>query len=137
MRSILLTATLALLLTPALAVADEGDVAAGETVFKRCAACHAVGEGAKNKAGPMLNDVFGRQAGTAEGFRYSKAMVDAGAEGLVWTPETIEDFLHKPRDFVKGTKMSFAGLTKESDIENLTAYLLTFSPDFEHEEDND
>lgn len=105
----------------------EGDAAAGATVFKKCAACHAVGEGAKNKVGPELNDVLGRVAGTAPEFKYSKAMTDAGAGGLVWSSETLHQFLTKPKDFVKGTKMSFPGLKEQADIDNLVAYLQTFS----------
>jgi cytochrome c len=108
----------------------QGDVPAGEVVFKKCATCHAVGEGAKNKVGPVLNGVLGRGAATLEGFSYSKGMKDAGAGGLVWTPETMSQFLFKPKDVVKGTKMTFAGLPKPEDITNVIAYLATFSPDF-------
>lgn len=104
-----------------------GDAAAGANVFKKCAACHAVGEGAKNKVGPELNELFGRVAGTAPDFKYSKAMIDAGAGGLVWSSETLHAFLTKPKDFVKGTKMSFPGLKEQADIDNLVAYLQTFS----------
>lgn len=110
--------------------AAAGDAAAGETVFKKCAACHAVGEGAKNKVGPHLNDVLGRTAGTLEGFKYSPAMIKAGEEGLVWTPETLAEFLAKPKDFVKGTKMAFGGLPNPDDAANVIAYLQTFSPDY-------
>ncbi len=105
----------------------QGDVALGETVFKKCMACHAVGEGAKNKVGPELNGVVGRTAGSID-FSYSQAMKDAGAGGLVWTPETLAQFLAKPKDFVKGTKMTFAGLAKPEDAVNVIAYLATFSP---------
>ncbi len=103
------------------------DVAAGETVFKKCKACHAVGDGAKNKVGPQLNDLFGRTAGSIEGFKYSKAMVAKGEEGLVWDDESLAQYLSKPRSFIKGTRMAFAGLKKEEDIVNITAYLRTFS----------
>ena len=81
----------------------QGDAEAGKNEFKKCMACHAVGEGATNRVGPVLNDVFGRVAGTYEGYKYSKAMVDAGAAGLIWTPETMAEFLYKPKDFVPGT----------------------------------
>jgi cytochrome c2 len=128
MRAFVVAAVALTCLTPQIATAE--DAAAGETVFKRCASCHAVGEDAKNKVGPHLNDLFGRQAGTVEGFKYSQPMIDAGAGGLIWTPESFEHFIKKPRDFVKGTKMSFAGLQNEDDIENLEAYLMGFSPDF-------
>jgi cytochrome c len=127
LRTAIAVATVILGMSPAIAA---GDPAAGEIVFKKCATCHAVGEGAKTKVGPVLNGVFGRTAGTLEGYKYSKAMIDAGAGGLVWTPETVQHFLAKPRDFVKGTKMTFPGLPNPQDEENVIAYLLTFSPDF-------
>lgn len=107
------------------------DVDAGKNEFKKCLACHAVGEGAKNKVGPVLNNVFGRVAGTAEGFKYSQAMIDKGAEGLVWDHDSLAEFLHKPKDFVPGTKMTFAGIADAEAVDNLLAYLLTFSPDYE------
>lgn len=109
----------------------QGDATAGATVFKRCTVCHAAGEGATNKVGPDLNAVLGRTAGSLEGYNYSQALKDAGAGGLVWTPETLGQFLTKPRDFVKGTKMTFAGLPKPEDLANVIAYLATFSPDFQ------
>lgn len=103
------------------------DVDAGAKVFKKCKACHAVGEGAKNKVGPQLNDVLGRMAGSIEGYRYSKAMKAVGDEGLVWDEATIDEFLIKPKKLIKKTKMSFVGLKKEKDRVNLIAYLKTFS----------
>ena len=115
--------------TPAGAPAP-GDVAAGEVVFKKCAVCHMVGEDAKTRVGPILNGVFGRTAGTLEGYNFSAAMKKAGDEGLVWTPETMAEYLVKPRDFVKGTKMTFAGVPNPDDLANVIAYLLTFSPDY-------
>jgi cytochrome c2 len=114
----------ALMAVPA---AAAGDAAAGETVFKKCQACHAVGEGAKNKVGPELNNLFGRVAGSHADFKYSKAMIEAGAGGVVWSAETLHAFLTKPKDFIKGTKMSFPGLKEQADIDNLVAYLETFS----------
>jgi cytochrome c len=117
---------------PAAAPAAAGDldpalVAAGEKVFKKCAACHQVGEGAQNKSGPHLNDVMGRTLGGVEGFNYSKTIVEMGAAGTVWTHETMAEFLSKPRDYVKGTKMSFAGLKKDDEIAAINAYLQSFS----------
>ena len=112
------------------ASASAQDLAKGEQTFKKCMACHAVGEGAQNKVGPVLNGVFGRTAGTAPDYKYSKQMVQAGAEGLIWNHYTIGHFLHKPREFVSGTKMTFAGLNSDEDIENVLAYLRTFSPDY-------
>jgi cytochrome c len=123
-------AAFALLILSAGGAFAQGDVPAGEVVFKKCMVCHAVGEGATNKVGPVLNGVFGRTAGTLEGFNYSQAMKDAGAGGLVWTPEIMAEYLVKPRDYIKGTKMAFNGLPKPEDIANVVAYLQTFSPDY-------
>jgi cytochrome c len=105
---------------------DPELVAKGAKVFKKCKACHKVGEGAKNSTGPILNGIFGATAGVVEGFKYSKPMLAAGADGLVWDEEALAAFLTKPRAFMKGTKMSFAGLRKERDIEAVIAYLRSF-----------
>lgn len=107
--------------------ASAQDAAAGEKVFKKCSSCHAVGDGAKNKSGPQLNDIFGRIAGQLEGFKFSKAMRSAGENGLIWTDETMDQFITKPKTMIKKTKMAFAGLKKPKDRENLIAYLKTFS----------
>ena len=103
------------------------DAAAGEKVFKKCSACHAVGEGAGNKVGPHLNDLFGRVAGSIEGFKYSNGMVEAGQNGLVWNAETIAEYLANPRGMIKGTRMAFAGLKKEDELADVIAYMATFS----------
>lgn len=105
------------------AALDPELVAAGEKVFKKCKACHQVGEGAKNKTGPVLNGIVGQAAGDVEGFKYSKALQAKADEGLVWTEDTLAAFLAKPKAFMKGTKMSFSGLRKEKDLAAITAYL--------------
>lgn len=102
-----------------------GDPAKGEKVFRKCMACHSVEEG-KNKVGPSLYHVIGRTPGTLEGFRYSKAMQSYG-EDHVWNEETLEHYLEKPRDVVKGTRMAFPGLPKEEDRADVIAYLKQFS----------
>lgn len=107
----------------------EGDAAKGENVFKKCRACHDIGEGAKNKVGPELNDLIGRTAGSLESFNYSPAMKTAGEEGLVWDEETIEAYLKDPRGFIPKNKMAFAGLKKDDEIEDVIAYLHQFSED--------
>jgi cytochrome c len=112
------------------ASASAQDLARGEQSFKKCMVCHAVGEGAQNRVGPVLNGVFGRTAGTAPDYKYSKAMTEAGAAGLVWNHFTIGHFLHKPREFVNGTKMTFPGFKNDQEIEDVLAYLQTFSPDY-------
>ena len=106
--------------------ADPELIAAGEKVFRKCKACHQVGEGAQNKVGPELNGVLGRTAAGLPDFKYSNPMKTAGEAGLVWTDATLAEFLTKPRDFIKGTKMTFAGLKKDDDIKAITAYLASF-----------
>ncbi|MGY9047391.1 hypothetical protein P775_04700 [Puniceibacterium antarcticum] len=108
-----------------------GDAAKGEKVFRKCMACHDTGPGAKNKVGPHLDGVVGRHAGAIEDFSYSDAMKAKGDEGLIWTPEHLAEFLEKPRDYVNGTKMSFAGLRKEDERADVIAYLATFKADGE------
>jgi cytochrome c len=129
MKSVLVAGVL-MLACAAAPVLAAGDPAAGEAVFRKCATCHAVGEGATNRIGPELNDVFGRTAGSLEGYNYSQALADAGAAGLVWTAETLGPWLHKPRDVVPRTKMTFAGIAEQADIDNVIAYLQTFSPNY-------
>ena len=105
---------------------DPELVAEGEKVFRKCKACHQVGEGAKNRVGPHLNGVVGRAAGAVEGFRYSKPLETAAADGLVWTEDALGAFLADPRGYLKGTKMAFAGLKSEEDRAAIAAYLATF-----------
>lgn len=106
---------------------DPALVAAGEKAFSQCKTCHDVGDGARNKIGPHLNALFGRPAGSIDGFRYSRQFVAAGEDGLVWTPETLAEFLAKPRDYIKGTRMSFQGFRDEGEAEAVAAYLQTFA----------
>jgi len=107
--------------TPALA---SGDVAAGEKVFKKCKACHVV-DAEKHKTGPHLVNIMGRAAGSADGFKkYSDAMKSSG---IVWNEETLDGYLEKPKAYLKGTRMAFAGLRKEEDRANVIAYLKSYS----------
>jgi cytochrome c2 len=128
MRLLAIAVAAAACLVPVAAIAQ--DAAAGEQAFKRCTACHGVGEGAANRMGPQLNGVVGKQAGTQEGYNYSRAMAEAGQEGLVWTPETLAEFIKDPRGFLPGTKMNFAGVPDDKAIADIIAYLITFSPDY-------
>lgn len=102
------------------------DAAAGEKVFAKCKACHVADED-KNKIGPSLMGVVGKQAGTHEGYKYSKAMIEAGEGGLVWDDANLTAYLRAPKEVVKGTKMAFPGLKKDDDLANVIAYLKQFS----------
>ena len=104
----------------------EGDAAEGEKVYRKCKACHQVGPDAKNRVGPELNGIVGRVAGSVDGFKYSDAMTAKNAEGFAWSEETIDAYLADPKGYLPGNKMSFAGLKKEEDRQNVIAYLKTF-----------
>ncbi|QCO55652.1 c-type cytochrome [Pseudorhodobacter turbinis] len=108
------------------AAVDPALIEAGERVFKKCAACHQVGEGAKHRTGPTLNGMIDRTAGTVDGFKYSPSMIEAGAGDMIWDDATLHAYLEKPRDVVPKTKMSFAGLKKAEDRDAVIAYLATF-----------
>jgi cytochrome c len=104
-----------------LAAADAG---AGETVAKKCAACHTFGQGEPNKIGPNLYGVLGRDIASLPDFSYSDALSEK--EGS-WDYQTVSDFVHDPRGWAPGTKMTFAGLSKAQDRADLLAYLRTLS----------
>jgi cytochrome c2 len=113
----------------------------GEKIFKSCKACHQVGDKARNRTGPVLNGVIGRQAGVAEGFRYSKSMRDAGLSGLVWDAESVAEYLFNPTTYMRSyldnprakVKMAFR-LVSEDDRRDVAAYLAGFSAPEQAEE---
>ena len=98
----------------------NADIDAGAKVFKKCATCHTLTQGGANKVGPNLYGVIGKKRASISGFAYSNAMK---AKGGVWTIEDMNIWLAKPKDFVPGTKMGFAGLKKDKDRANVIAYL--------------
>lgn len=104
------------------------DVKAGEKVFRKCRTCHKVGEKAlKQRAvGPHLNGIFGRTAGSVEGYKYSKAN---RTSGVTWTEEIFSEYIKNPRKFMKGTRMAFAGLKDDQDIKDLIAFLKQYNAD--------
>ena len=97
-----------------------GDLAVGEKVFKKCAACHSIVKGGKNNIGPALYNVVGRQTGVVNDYKYSKALSGYGKQ---WTFEELNGYLIKPAKWIKGTKMAFAGLRKEKDRASVILYL--------------
>lgn len=107
------------------ALPGRAGAAEPETLYKRCATCHEIGEGAKHKVGPHLDELFGRKAGGLDDFRYSESMRAAGEAGLVWTAETLDQYLERPRDFIKGNRMSFRGMADPADRQALITWLET------------
>ena len=97
-----------------------GDIATGEKVFKKCAACHSIVKGGKNNIGPALYNVVGRKVGAINDYKYSKALSEYNKE---WTIEELNGYLIKPAKWIKGTKMAFAGLRKEKDRASVIKYL--------------
>jgi cytochrome c len=96
------------------------DLDNGRRAFARCRSCHTITEGGSNMTGPNLYGVFGRRAGAHPGFNYSTAMTEAD---FVWNDERLDDWLENPRTFLKGTKMSFAGIPDPTDRRDLIAFL--------------
>jgi len=115
----------AIVLAASTAAASAQDVAAGEQSFKKCLPCHSVGEGAKNKVGPELNGLDGRKAGTAEGFNYTEGNKNSG---ITWNESVFKDYIKDPRAKIPGTKMVFAGIKNEEEVNNLWSYLKQFGP---------
>ncbi len=113
-------------LEPAIA---DGHAEEGARLFRRCASCHEVGPDARNKVGPQLNEIMGRVAASAEGFRYSRALTTMADDGLVWDADMMDAFLTRPSDFVPGTRMSFSGVRKASDRHELIVFLSTLTPE--------
>ena len=102
------------------------DAAAGETSFKKCLACHSIGEAAKNKVGPVLNGLDGRKSGSVEGFSYSDANKNSG---ITWNKDQFLDYIKDPKAKIPGTKMAFAGIKNEKEANDLWAYISQFDKD--------
>ena len=102
------------------AIMALGDVDSGEKIFKKCAACHSIKKGGKNKIGPALYNIVGREVGGLDDYKYSKTLASYGKK---WTFAELNGFLQKPASYLKGTKMSYAGLRKEKDRASIIKYL--------------
>jgi cytochrome c len=121
--SALIVATTSLI---AASTALAQDAAAGKSSFNKCLACHAIGDGAKNKVGPELNGIDGRKSGTAEGYSYSEANKNSG---ITWNKEQFLDYIKDPKAKIPGTKMLFAGIKNEKEADDLWAFLAQYDKD--------
>ena len=108
------------------AMAQDADPAAGKTSFNKCLACHAIGEGAKNKVGPVLNGLDGRHSGSFEGYSYSDANKNSG---ITWGKDVFLEYIKDPKAKIPGTKMVFAGIKNEKEANDLWAYVSSFDKD--------
>ncbi|MGM4919864.1 cytochrome c-550 CycA [Tardiphaga sp. 813_E8_N1_3] len=126
MKSVTFGALIVLAASTASSFALAQDVAAGKSSFNKCLACHAIGENAKNKVGPELNGLTGRKSGTAEGYSYSDANKNSG---ITWDEATFKEYIKDPKAKIPGTKMAFAGIKKETEVNDLWAFLAQFDKD--------
>jgi cytochrome c len=119
-------AVLATLIVLPASYALAQDAEAGKTVFNQCRACHQVGETAKNGAGPLLNGLFGRKAGTTEGYNFSEANKKSG---VTWDEANFATYIRDPKAFMPGNKMAYVGLKDDKRIADLIAFLKQYGPD--------
>jgi len=126
MKNLTLSALLVIATSAAASNALAQDVAAGKTSFNKCLACHSIGDGAKNKVGPELNGLDGRKSGTVEGYSYSDANKNSG---ITWNEAQFKEYIKDPKAKVPGTKMAFAGIKNENEINNLWSFVSQFDKD--------
>jgi cytochrome c len=115
-------AMVAAFLVPSGAALADGDAVAGAAVFKKCASCHTATE-PENKVGPSLMGVVGRPVASVASYSYSPAMKAFAEGGKIWDEALLRQYLPSPQFLVKGTRMTFPGLKKQDDLDNLIAYL--------------
>lgn len=132
MKRLITTALVALAPFVGPATAEEeaqliGDAERGAKLFVQCSGCHQIGPEAQNRIGPHLNGIFGRRAGSLEGFDYSRSMERASGDGLTWTYQYLDAYIENPRVLLSGTRMSFRGIKNEQDRHDVLAYLRQFS----------
>jgi cytochrome c len=126
MRNLSLPALIILASFAAVSGAVAQDAAAGKSSFNKCLACHAIGEGAKNKVGPQLNGLDGRKSGTAPDYTYSNANKNSG---ITWNEAAFKEYIKDPKAKIPGTKMVFVGITNETEINDLWAYMSQYDKD--------
>ena len=126
MKKLTLSALVIIAPSAAVPAALAQDAAAGKTSFNKCLACHAIGDGAKNKVGPELNGLNGRKSGAAPDFNYSDANKNSG---ITWNEAEFKDYIKDPKAKIPGTKMAFAGIKNEKEASDLWAYLAQYDKD--------
>ena len=126
MNKFSLGAVIVLAISATSSLASAQDVAAGKSSFNKCLACHAIGENAKNKVGPELNGLDGRKSGTAEGYAYTDANKNSG---ITWGEAVFKEYIKDPKAKIPGTKMVFAGIKKDTEVNDLWAYVSQFDKD--------
>ena len=126
MKKLKLSALVVVASSVAASAALAQDVGAGKTSFNKCMACHSIGAGAKNKVGPELNGLDGRHSGTAPGYSYSDANKNSG---ITWNEAQFKDYIKDPKAKIPGTKMVFAGIKNENEINDLWAFLAQYDKD--------
>ena len=126
MKRLTLSALVVIASSAATSAALAQDVAAGKTSFNKCMACHAIGAGARNKVGPELNGLDGRKSGTAPDYSYSDANKNSG---ITWNETQFKDYIKDPKATIPGTKMAFAGIKNEKEINDLWAFIAQYDKD--------
>jgi cytochrome c len=126
MKKPTLSALVVILSQVAASAALAQDAAAGKTSFNKCLACHAIGDGAKNKVGPELNGLNGRKSGTAADYSYSDANKNSG---ITWSEAEFKEYIKDPKAKIPGTKMIFAGIKNESEVNDLWAFIAQYDKD--------
>ena len=126
MKNLILSALVVIASSAVASAALAQDVAAGKTSFNKCMACHAIGAGAKNKIGPELNGIDGRKSGTAPDYNYSDANKNSG---ITWNEAQFKEYIKDPKAKIPGTKMAFAGIKNEKEVNDLWAFLAQYDKD--------
>ena len=126
MKKFALSALVIIASSAAATAALAQDAEAGKASFNKCLACHAIGEGAKNKVGPELNGIDGRKSGTAADYNYSDANKNSG---ITWNEAQFKEYIKDPKAKIPGTKMVFAGVKNEKEVNDLWAYISQFDKD--------
>jgi cytochrome c len=126
MKNLTLSALVVIASSAAASTALAQDATAGKASFNKCLACHAIGEGAKNKVGPQLNGLDGRKSGTAPDYNYSDANKNSG---ITWSEAQFKEYIRDPKAKIPGTKMAFAGIKKEQEVNDLWAFVSQYDKD--------